>query len=232
VNPGPGHRADGNLNPYLTYSLVLHLAGAGLFIFLSRSAGLKATPVYMIDFVGPSATVISSPAQSEASKGGSAASSPQPQTEVDEFSTSRRQKGAPLPRPSLLRGWRETHAAPEPAPAAQASAAGAPASGAPGQAGIATDLPNFPYPWYISQLRQSLWTQWSSRMPKETGVCVVVFTLLPNGGLVDLRTEDSSGDSAFDLIAMSAVHDAAPFPPLPRGFREPFLKIHVTFKTL
>ncbi len=109
---------------------------------------------------------------------------------------------------------------PEPAPGAT-----------PGEGGITTDMPNFPYPWYIIQLRASLWAQWLARMPKEAGQCVVVFTLIPNGSVVDLRTEESSSDSSFDLTALSAVQDAAPYPPLPRGFSEPFLKIHVTLKS-
>jgi protein TonB len=69
-------------------------------------------------------------------------------------------------------------------------------------------------------------------MPKTGGECVVVFSLLLNGSLTDLRIEQSSGDSPFDLAALSAVQDAAPFPPLPQDFREPFLKIHVTLKAL
>ncbi|MDD5657239.1 MAG: energy transducer TonB [Elusimicrobia bacterium] len=217
---------DGSLKPYLTWSLTLHLAGAAVVLALGRAASVKNTPVYMIDFVGPTASVIDS--RSAGGLQAPAAAAPRPQTQADEFSTARR-KGAPLPRPSLLRGWRQT-AAPEPAAAPQAEAP-APA-GASGEAGVATDLPDFPYPWYISQLRQSLWSQWSARMPGEKGECVVVFCLLPGGQAVDLRVEESSGDSAFDLAAMGAVQDAAPFPPLPRGFQEPFLKIHVALKTL
>ena len=64
------------------------------------------------------------------------------------------------------------------------------------------------------------------------GQCVVVFTLLPNGSLVDLRSEESSGDPTIDLAALGAVQDGAPYPPLPRGFKDPFLKIHLTLKTL
>jgi protein TonB len=220
-----------DLKPYLTYSIGVHLAGVAVALFILRGGAIKNSAVYMIDFVGPTAAVIDS--RGEAAKAGAAAYTPQPQSEADEFSTHHR-KGAPLPRPSLLRGWRDTPAAPEKpaaAPAAQTASA-APTSGPPGQAGITTDLPNFPYPWYISQLRQSLWSQWSARMPKEKGECVVVFNLLPSGAVVDLRVEESSGDSAFDLAALSAAQDAAPFPPLPRGFTEPFLKIHVALKTL
>jgi TonB family protein len=68
-------------------------------------------------------------------------------------------------------------------------------------------------------------------MPKEQGEAVIVFSILPNGSVVDLRAEESSGSSAFDLTAESAVQDAAPFAPLPREFPEPFLKVHVTLKS-
>ncbi|MCX5794038.1 MAG: energy transducer TonB [Elusimicrobia bacterium] len=228
--------ADDGMAPYLTYSLAIHVGAAALALALYSAAKISSTPVYMIDFVGPSAAILSPQAETAAAAKGPAPAL-QPQTETDEFSP-QRHKGAPLPRPSLLRGWSEPTsdekpAAPAPAATtAQPTAASAPASGAPAQAGIATDMPNFPYPWYISQIRQVLWEQWSSRMPKGAGECVVVFTLLPNGRFVDLRTEESSGDPAFDLAALSAVQDGAPYPPLPRGFKEPFLKIHLTLKSL
>ena len=227
--------ASDNLKPYLSYSLAAHIGIAALALALYSAAKVNSTPVYMIDFVGPSATILSPQAETAAAAIGPAPAL-QPQTEVDEFAR-QRHKGAPLPRPSLLRGWSEPVADEKPAaPAAaatQPATAGAPASGAPGQAGIATDMPNFPYPWYISQIRQVLWEQWSSRMPKGgASECVVVFSLLPNGRFADLRTEESSGDPAFDLAALSAVQDGAPYPPLPRGFKEPFLKIHLTLKSL
>ena len=215
-----------DLKPYLTYSAAAHLGAAALVLALYGAAKAKSTTVYMIDFVGPSAAILSAQSEAAAAARGPAPAL-QPQSEADEFSRSRH-KGAPLPRPSLLRGWSEPKA--EEKPAAPASPPPADA-GAPGQAGIATDLPNFPYPWYISQIRQMLWEQWSSRMPKGAGECVVVFSLLPNGRFVDLRTEESSGDPAFDLAALSSVQDGAPYPPLPRGFKEPFLKIHLTLKS-
>jgi TonB family protein len=92
-------------------------------------------------------------------------------------------------------------------------------------------MPNFPYPWYISQVRANLWNQWSSRMPAEEGLAVVVFTIMPDGSLVDIRIEESSGDPNFDLAAMASARDAGPFPPLPTGFDEAFLKVHVTLKS-
>lgn len=221
------------LKPYLTRSLGLHALAAFAVLRLLPGAAPASNPVYTIDFVGPSAAIIGrspepTPAPAQAL---SPAAKPPPQAEFDEFGRRRRRGPFALPRPSLLRGWREKTREPEP-PAAPAAAPAAAAAGAtPGEAGISTDMPNFPYPWYISQVRAGLWSQWSARMPKQGGECVVVFSLLPGGGLVDLRIEVSSGDAAFDLTALGAVQDAAPFPPLPRGFKEPFLKIHVTLKS-
>lgn len=239
------------LNAYLASSLALHCLAAGGFLRLWPAGPRKPAAVYTVDFVGPSATILSAapapPASSPALQAPAAPAASAPQAEFDEFGRrKRRRRQLVLPRPSLLRGFRESPAAPkaleaasprdnarsqEPPPAAAQPSPQGPAASPPGDAGVATDMPNFPYPWYISQVRSALWNQWSSRMPKERGECVVVFSLLPDGRVVDLRTEVSSGDAAFDLFALSVVQDAGPYPPLPRGFREPFLKIHVTLKS-
>lgn len=221
------------MRPYLLRSFGLHAAlGAALAFFSARATLPKSNPVYSIDFVGPSGGIISSLSGPAGRAAPAAPARPAPQQTPDEFGSRRRKPGAPLPRPSLLRGFTEKPA--EPAPAAAAAAPSAPAGaagGSGGEAGVSTDLPNFPYPWYISQVRAALWSRWSERLPSEAGQAVVVFTIMPTGAVVDVRTEESSGDPAFDLVALSAVQESAPFPPLPRGFSEPFLKVHVTLKS-
>lgn len=212
------------LQPYLTYSFAIHftLAAAGFLIINRKSAPIS--PIYTIDFVGPSASVISRGAAPQAVP----AASPPKAAPGEEFNL-RRKPGAALPKPSLTRNQSAEIAEPA-AREVSGKTSGGDSSQAPG-AGIATDMPNFPYPWYISQIRAGLWNQWSAKMPKQAGQAVVVFTLLRSGKLVDLRIESSSGDSALDLAAQAAVQDSAPFPPLPKGFAEPFLKIHVTLKS-
>ncbi len=231
------------LKPYLTYSLGLHALVAVAAMKVISGVALKSEQIYTIDFVGPSAT-IQSQAAAEAEKSAPAATKtdagkPPPDSGFDEFG--RRTKHAfALPRPSLMRGFQaqdkeeqqQEQTAPGPKNTAPAAGASTPdGGGGPAGTGIATDMPNFPYPWYISQVRNALWNMWSSRMPKEQGSCTIVFSILPNGSVVDLRSEDSSGSSSFDLTAMSAVQDAAPFAHLPPDFHEPFLKIHVTLKS-
>lgn len=224
---------DPALKPYLGGSVVLHALSAAVFVSALHSAArAPKAQVYSIDFVGPSAAIAQAVARAQPPAPAAAlAARPAPQAELDEFGR-RRRKGFSLPKPSLLRGYR----APEekndgPAPNPTTAPSGTAAASPSGDAGIATDLPNFPYPWYISQVRAALWSQWQSRMPRAVNECVVVFSILPNGAVVDLRTEGSSGDSSFDLVALGAVQDASPFPPLPPGFQEPFLKVHVTLKS-
>ena len=220
------------IKPYLTYSFAVHCLLAIGALRLYSGIATKANPVYTIDFVGPTATIITAgPASSSRN---SAPPPPGPSADPDEFGRAgHHKKHTARSKPSLLRGFHEKvqPVAETEAPKETEAPAEAPTAATPGDQGIATDMPNFPYPWYISQVRASLWSQWSSRMPKQSGEAVIQFSILPNGNIVDLRTEVSSGDSGFDLAAMSAVQDAAPYAPLPKGFADPFLKIHVTLKS-
>lgn len=223
------------LKPFLARSTGLHAAfliAAALYV---PSAMKKADKVYMIDFVGGPAVIQSAGPVAPAGPADTEPARPTQQAEADTFAT-KKHRGAALPRPSLLRGWIERKTPPKPSMSAGSETAIAPAAGAaagmPGNAaGVATDLPNFPYPWYISQVRQMLWAAWQKRMPASSGEGVVVFAIMRNGAFTDLRMESSSGDRDFDTAALEAVQAASPFPALPSDFGEPFLKIHLTLKS-
>lgn len=225
------------LKPFLARSAGLHTALVVAAMFYVPSALKKADKVYIIDFVGGPAVMQSAgpAAATRPAKPDGGPAQPAQQAEADTFAT-KKHRAVALPRPSLLKGWSDRKEPPRPSMAAgaetaMASAAG-PAGGMPGNAaGVATDLPNFPYPWYISQVRQMLWTAWQKRMPASSGEGVVVFAIVRNGAFVDLRMESSSGDSDFDEAAVAAVQAASPFPALPSDFTEPFLKIHLTLKS-
>lgn len=228
---------DSALKPFLARSTGLHFFVLLAFAFYAPSALKKADKVYIIDFVGGPATLQSAgpAAAAPAAPADAAPARPSQQSEKDTFAT-KTHKAVALPRPSLLQGWSDRKAPPKPslaaAPEASMSGAAGAAGGMPGSAaGVATDLPNFPYPWYISQVRQMLWAAWQKRMPAESGEGVVMFAIMRNGAFTDLRMESSSGDAGFDRAAMEAVQSAAPFPALPSDFKEPFLKIHLTLKS-
>ncbi|MBI5622866.1 MAG: TonB C-terminal domain-containing protein [Elusimicrobia bacterium] len=239
----PAAAGSDPMRPYLTYSFGLHLAAVAAAALFLKSGSIRATPVYTIDFVGPTAGIIGRSVETgAAAQAADAPRGPERRAREEELVAPSKKRLA-LPKPSLFSKalpppalGAETEEEPsEPSPAEQGTSAGEGTgealSGTPGSGGVVTDLPNFPYPWYISQVRSRLWSQWSSRMPGEQGLTVVVFTIMPDGSLVDIRTEESSGDAGFDLAAMAAARDAGPFPPLPSGFAEPFLKVHVTLKS-
>jgi len=250
---------NGSMKPYLTGSAAAHvalLAGLGFF----AGGGGKAPPqVYRIDFIGTTGTIInrekagapkpaSKPkaAKPAAARSRPALQKPEAQKDPDAFGVKASLK--PLPRPSFLPAAdpkavpkaappaiEET--APEPSQAAEdASAAseagsGADGGGAGGSGAVVTaDMSDFPYPWYLARLRSSLWDRWQERMPQEVMELGVVFSVMRDGRIVDLRIEFTSGDSAYDYAALSAVRAAAPLPPLPPGFPERFLRVHVQFQ--
>jgi len=226
------------LKPYLARSFGLHAAAVAAFLFLAPRAGLKTANVYTIDFIGPSVTLASAaPAGPAPSAPAKPADEIPAQTDPDAIAPGRHGP-APLPRPSLLTGAQDkrptTPASPDSlaGPGASKPDSAAPATGgsAAAGAGVTTDLPNFPYPWYISQVRLMLWQSWQRKMPALDAEGAVGFSVLPNGSYTDLQVESSSGDAGFDRAAMAAVEAAAPFPPLPRDFHEPFLKIHLALK--
>lgn len=225
------------LKPYLARSFALHAVGAVLLLFVAQRGRMRTDKVYMIDFVGPSATIMSAGAAA-APKGGPAVAAPiTQQADPDSFARKGHRGPIVLPRPSLLKGGKEeSSVAPPPAPSMAAAPGTGPAQssagpGGPAGAGVATDLPNFPYPWYISQVRLMLWQAWQRKMPRLDAEGAVAFSILRNGSTTDLQVESSSGDSGFDRAAMESVQAAAPFPALPSDFSEPFLKIHLTLKS-
>jgi protein TonB len=235
------------LKPFLARSFGAHAAVVAAFVFLVPHRGPKLDKVYMIDFVGGPTTITSAGASapSAATRPASAPSAVAAQADPDAVAVKGKRHGPiALPRPSLLTGGgRETDAGASASPSASLAGPGAPsaasalptASGAAGPAsagaGVSTDLPNFPYPWYISQVRLMLWQAWQKRMPRLDAEGAVGFSIMSNGSFTDLSVESSSGDAGFDAAALAAVQAAAPFPALPSDFHEKFLKIHLALKS-
>jgi TonB family protein len=232
------------LKPYLARSFGLHLfIVVGFLYFVARPAA-HVDKVYTIDFVGgTTATIASAGTSAAASKAAPAPSEIAAQADPDAIAVKGKRHGPiALPRPSLLRGGgKEADAGAATSgslagpganlPAAAASGSAGSGAGASSGAGVSTDLPNFPYQWYITRMRVMLWQAWQQRMPRVDAEGDVVFSILPNGSFTDLEVESSSGDRDFDKAALDSVQAAAPFPALPSDFHEPFLKIHLKLKS-
>ena len=103
--------------------------------------------------------------------------------------------------------------------------------GFPGGAGIVADAgPAFPYPWYLKAIADKLDKQW--RPPQEfqaDTICQVAFVIHRDGRMSDSSVEKASGDAFFDQLALRAVLYANPLPPLPTGFPEETLRVHMKF---
>lgn len=218
------------ISPYLFGSLLAHAAAFLVLMEIINSFSSSSAKIYTIDFVGPSSVKVAGLTTEAAAPKNPAGPAAQA---AKDLSFAKRHQHFSLPKPSLLdsneipkKQNQKSAASPS-----EKQRTAAPLSAPAASANVFADLPNFPYPWYISELRAQLWGQWSKNLPDVAGECGVVFEIMPDGRIVDLRTQSSSGDPGFDLAALSAVKDASPFPPLPQGFHHPFLKIHLTLKS-
>ncbi|OGR80712.1 MAG: hypothetical protein A2107_03760 [Verrucomicrobia bacterium GWF2_62_7] len=212
------------MRAYLFYSSSAHfLLLAALFLFARSSFAPKKEQAYYIDFIGPSKIVTMEKAaaaegadavpQKEAQKAAAKPAAP----DEDDFS------GGALPKPSILASGAKLFD-PETPKAAPAGGGGTP---------LVMDSANFPYPWYITQVREALWNAWTERMPSAGSLrCTVKFTIARDGSVRGVSIEKSAGNRLFDNAAESAVQAAAPFAPLPDDFYEDRLTVHVEFKAM
>jgi protein TonB len=104
----------------------------------------------------------------------------------------------------------------------------------PGGPGFGGGLGNFPYAYYLNIITEKVSANWFTSLvdPGISGnfQTVVYFRIQREGQIIDLKVEQSSGITPLDLSAMRAVRAAAPFPPLPRDYPDPFLVIHLMFE--
>ena len=89
------------------------------------------------------------------------------------------------------------------------------------------DNPDFTYAYYLDRLLSLIDAQWQ-RPAMGSGVkAVIFFRIGRDGGMSDLQVEQSSGYNSFDLAALRAVQNAAPFPPLPRAYKHQDLGVNL-----
>lgn len=89
------------------------------------------------------------------------------------------------------------------------------------------DNPDFTYAYYLDRLLSLIDAQWA-RPAMGGGVkAVIFFRIGRDGAMADLQVEQSSGYNSFDLAALRAVQNAAPFPPLPRAYKHEDLGVHL-----
>jgi TonB family protein len=132
-------------------------------------------------------------------------------------------KVLPPPRELLARKLGAQTPAPAAPPAAVPGPPGAATGTLTGKAEVgssitALDNPDFTYDYYIAQLVARIDQNWT-RPPVGNGVhAIVSFRIHSDGSITGVTVRQSSSFDAFDLAALRAVQNAAPFPPLPRAY--------------
>lgn len=221
------------MNWYLVYSGGLHALAVLCVILLMAPGSKKPSATYTIDFIGTGKVQAVTAPQTEAKKAAPAAAVQEPVSKPEtpkpvqkayvskqEISTKKETKKqeVPLATPSILEEEKES-----------ASAAGQ--EGEFNGGNITTDFANFPYPWYITQVRNSLWIEWEKRRPVGSTLgALISFAIARDGTIKNLKIERSSDDDTFDFAASSAVINAGPFAPLPMYYEKDELTVSVEFK--
>ncbi len=240
------------MNRYFFLSCILHLFLALAVVGLVGGVSSKSKATYTIDFIG-SGKVVSmqqpqaspAPAKQEEKKElqkGAIQAAPevkkqeakpdkkayQSKEEISAKKQPKKKKPAPAPAPEPLPGPSVLEDSEKEAPATSAGPNG---EGEFEGGSVQTDFATFPYPWYITQVRNSLWSEWEKRRP--AGVvrgAMVTFAIARDGKIQNLEVQKSSGDDSFDFAATSAVINAGPFPPLPMLYEKDELTVTVEFK--
>jgi len=240
------------MNRYFALSGGLHvIAALFLLLFLSPSMS-KPQATYTIDFIGnskvqavtgqevssapaqaktpepkaePAKTATPEPPKAKETPKKKAAPAKKAYTAKSEITTKKQNKkkkvevAEPLAAPSILG---EDLGKMQQAEAAQGDFNGG---------SIQTDFADFPYPWYITQVRNSLWIEWEKRRPEGSLLSALIsFAIERNGKIKNVKIERSSKDETFDYRAKSAVLAAAPFNALPMYYEKDLLTISVEFK--
>ncbi|HAH32344.1 MAG TPA: hypothetical protein DCL44_08525 [Elusimicrobia bacterium] len=208
------------MRQYLLYSSYTHFALLVCVMFVARSSfSIKKSEPYYIDFIGGSKIITMETAtlKEKAQKNASSTREKDKAADTEDFSSSKA-----LRKPSVLNGSEKLfEEAIKPVPEAETGSM------------LVTDTSNFPYPWYITQVREALWNAWSTKMPSGGALkCTIKFDILRDGTIKSIATEKSSGNRLFDSAAQSSVESADPFPSLPEDFHEESLSVHVEFKAM
>ncbi len=235
------------MNRYFAYSGGVHALLFLLLFLVMLPAGKKPSATYTIDFIGsgkvvattgqeaqtpkpqaPKAPEVKTPAVVDTASQKPAPEKPSKKayaskTEITQKKqpAKKQEKPAPLAAPSILEEGETAKGDSQPA-------------GKEGEfqgGNIQTDFANFPYPWYITQVRNSLWIEWEKRRPAGNVLAsMVTFSIARDGKIKNVEVQSSSGDDTFDFAATSAVINAGPCPPLPMYYEKDELTVTVEFK--
>jgi TonB family protein len=84
---------------------------------------------------------------------------------------------------------------------------------------------------YLRIMRQRIWGEWTqSAVYGSKLACVVGLTVSINGDVSDVKVEQPSGNAFYDNVALRAVRNSSPLPPLPPNFPKATQRFNIQFR--
>lgn len=95
-------------------------------------------------------------------------------------------------------------------------------------------LSSFPFTYYLQIIIDRISSNWFTSLVdpgiKGNFQSTVYFKIYKSGQISNLKIEESSGIRSLDLSALRAIQSSAPFPPLPKEYKNEYLGIHLIFE--
>lgn len=120
--------------------------------------------------------------------------------------------------------------APEPEEPRAGNPAGSTTGSSFGASLSAFDSPDFNYDYYITRMLATIGANWFKPTQQAITPPVVYFKVARDGTISDTRIEKSSGLPFVDRAALRAVLNSSPLAPLPVGYTESSLGVHLKFQ--
>jgi TonB family protein len=98
-----------------------------------------------------------------------------------------------------------------------------------GGTGSTLDTKDFCCPEYISDMLSRIRSNWVQQQ-QAAGTVLMKFTILRNGQVVSIETERPSNITSLDLASQRALYTTARVAPLPAGFPDDHLTVHLNFE--
>ncbi|MEM8960841.1 MAG: TonB family protein [Acidobacteriota bacterium] len=99
--------------------------------------------------------------------------------------------------------------------------------GSSSSATIGVEDPDFTYGYYLDQVVARISRYWRRPPVGDVDNAVLYFRIQKDGTVTDLKLVETSGIERFDNVALEAVANASPLPPLPRSYNKDSLGINL-----
>ncbi|MBI1734067.1 MAG: TonB family protein [Candidatus Rokubacteria bacterium] len=115
-------------------------------------------------------------------------------------------------------------------PSAPSAPVGLPTGSPQGKGKLSIET-NFPYAWYVKIIHDKITERWDPyALP---GQQPLISFEIGRNGQVDpgkIRVAQSSGNRNYDKVAMRAIAEAGPFPPVPDEFKDQLVTVNIQFR--